>query len=463
MNSQPAPQPVVVLVDDDRSLCALTRGWLQKSGYDVRVMHDGASCLVDMRQTLPDVICLDLNMPGLGGLETLRQIKEHYPLVPVIMLTAETAIESVVSSMQLGAYDYLTKPIDRTRLETAIKNAVDRHSLSMRLSQLEREASGEGYAGIVGESAPMKQLFLQMDRIVSSDITVLINGESGTGKELVARAIHEHSGRRRHAFVAVNCSAIPETLQESELFGHEKGAFTGATNRRIGKFEQAHGGTLFLDEVAELNSQLQAKLLRVLQERSFQRVGGSSEITSDFRLIAATHKNLEELVREGAFREDLYFRIAVFELALPPLRERTGDIPLLAAKQLEELNRSERRKVEMTPEAVEVLSSYSWPGNVRELHNAIQRAWVAADDNFIRPAKLPARVLRETDRETPPVPDDQQGLAGLTLEELERRAIATALEQAHGNLSLACRRLGIGRATIYRKIKKYNLRVESRS
>ena len=463
MDSETASQPMVVLVDDDRSLCILTKSWLEESGYRVEVFHDGASGLMGLRQTLPDVVCLDLKMPGLSGLETLQEIRDRHLHVPVIMLTAETGVESVVSAMQLGAYDYLVKPIERTRLETAIKNAVDRHSMSLRVIQLEREVEGRGYAGIIGESDAMKRVFAQMDRVVTSDITVLLHGESGTGKELVARALHEKGGRGRHPFIAVNCGAIPETLQESEVFGHEKGAFTGATAQRRGKFELADKGTLFLDEVAELSPSMQAKLLRVLQDRTFQRVGGSVELRSDFRLITATHRDLEKRVEEGTFREDLYYRIAVFELELPPLRHRHDDVAVLAERFLSDLGRREGRSVELAEETAEILQTYSWPGNVRELQNSIERAWVASDGQLIRPADLPRRVLRDSGprvaAETAPGAGDEG--EDLTLEGVEKRAIEKALRASRGNVSLACRKLGIGRATIYRKIKKYDLRWES--
>jgi two-component system response regulator HydG len=406
----------------------------------------------------------------------------------VIILTSDTNVDTIVSAMRLGAYDYVAKPVQRTDLGVRIKNGVESYRMSLRLTHLEREAEGRAYPGMVGNAPPMRRLFRQMDRLAASDITLLIHGESGSGKELVARAIHAQSGRRHGPFVAVNCAAIPETLQESELFGHEKGSFTGATARRIGKFEQADRGTLFLDEVAELSLPLQAKLLRALQERSFQRVGGSKDIPSDFRLIAATHRDLAQQVREGRFRDDLYFRIVVFDLEVPPLRERPEDIPLLAATFVEDYARKEGREaLVLSPEAIAVLSSYPWPGNVRELQNAMQRATVICEQGMVRPTDLPPRLLETIGEDkllelaasaegtlsgpTEPAPPRaaeaasaaQRGTAkseaaSLTLEEMEREMIASSLERLDGNLSLVCRQLGIGRTTLYRKLKKYRIR-----
>ena len=283
---------LVVLVDDDRNLCDLVERFLEKAGHRVVVFHDGESFLAALGAMMPDAICLDLSMPGIGGFETLELIKERQSQLPVIILTADHAVDSVVGAMQRGAYDYIVKPIDRTKLITTVGNAVEHYRMSMRLRQLEREVEGEGYQNIVGDSPQMKELYRQMDRVAASDITILIHGESGSGKELVAQAIYESSGRSSGPFVALNCAAIPETLQESEIFGHEKGAFTGAVSRHIGKFEQSDGGCLFMDEVAELSLTLQAKLLRAIQEKRFHRVGGSTQVRSDFRLIAATHRDL---------------------------------------------------------------------------------------------------------------------------------------------------------------------------
>ncbi len=487
---------LVVLVDDDRNLCDLVERFLDRAGHEVRVFHDGETFLASLGAMMPDVICLDLSMPGIGGLDTLDVIKQRQRHLPVIILTADHTVDSVVAAMQRGAYDYLVKPIDRTKLVTTVGNAVERYQMSMRLHQLEREVGGEGYRNIVGESPAMKELYRQMDRVAASDITILIHGESGTGKELVAQAIYEASGRKSGPFVALNCAAIPETLQESEIFGHEKGAFTGAVARHIGKFEQANGGCLFMDEVAELSLSLQAKLLRAIQEKRFHRVGGSTLVHSDFRLIAATHRNLLEMVNRSLFREDLYFRIAVFELEVPPLREREDDVVLLAERFLERYNAKTPKGPKSQPrprlsnDVIDLLKEYHWPGNVRELENIVQRCLLIAKEGLILPEDLPPRLRarggteessaamvdelepREPPRETaglvpvePPPrreaadpPRRSSRLETLDLQELERRAIQQAMEEAGGNLSQVVRLLGIGRTTLYRKLKSHRLR-----
>jgi DNA-binding NtrC family response regulator len=462
--NQARNRPLVVIVDDDPDMVSLISRFLGYAGYAVEAFADAESCLAGFSRLMPDAVCLDLMLPGLGGLETLKRIKDLEPHLPVVILTADNAVDSAVRAMQEGAYDYLVKPIDRTKLVTTIKNAVERSRMSLRLVQLEREVEGRGYPGIIGDTPPMRELFRQMDRLAASDVSVLIHGESGTGKELVARALHTQSGRRRAAFVALNCAAIPETLQESELFGHERGAFTGALDRRIGRFEEANRGTLFLDEVAELSPALQAKLLRALQERAFRRVGGSVDVRSDFRLVAATHRNLSDEVAAGRFREDLFYRIAVFELAVPALRDRRDDIPLLASALLRQI--ADGRSVTVAPDALQCFRDYSWPGNVRELSNAIQRAWVASDGARITVADLPERVRDGSLIAAPPRETDGAGLGVgpdpiapiRTLEDMERIAIQQALARHSGNLSEAGRQLGIGRTTLYRKLKQFGLR-----
>src|SRR3990172_2793533 len=382
---------LIVLVDDDRNLCDLVERFLDRAGHEVKVFHDGESFLASLGAMMPDVICLDLSMPGIGGLDTLDVIKERQRHLPVVILTADHAVDSVVAAMQRGAYDYLVKPIDRTKLVTTVGNTVQRYHISIHLKQLEREVGGEGYANIVGDSPAMKELYRQMDRVAASDITILIHGESGTGKELVAQAIYEASGRKSGPFVALNCAAIPETLQESEIFGHEKGAFTGAVARHIGKFEQANSGCLFMDEVAELSLSLQAKLLRAIQEKKFHRVGGSTQVQSDFRLIAATHRNLLDMVNRSVFREDLYFRIAVFELEVPPLREREDDVVLLAERFLDRYGTKGPRP-RLSNEVIDLLKAYAWPGNVRELENIMQRCLLIAKGGLVLPEDLPPRL-----------------------------------------------------------------------
>jgi DNA-binding NtrC family response regulator len=459
---EPCERPgSVIVTEDDPTIRLFHQRWLEEDGYRVTAVETGEACLRALDEMIPDAVLLDLHLPGLGGIEVLEQVRNSHRLLPVIITTSNTAVATVVAAMQRGAYDYLAKPVDRTKLLTTLRNAVDRHRMSVRLAQLERDAGGGGFPGIVGTSAAMKELFQRIERVAATDVTVLIHGESGTGKELVARAIHEHSVRSAGPFVALNCAAIPETLQEDELFGHEKGAFTGATGQRAGKFELAHRGTLFLDEIGELTAGLQAKLLRVIQERCFQRVGGTTDVRSSFRLLGATNRNLHEEVLAGRFREDLYFRIAVFEIELPPLRERAEDIPSLTHKLLKDFSSATGDRVlEVSAEALERLVAYEWPGNVRELQNAVQRAAIECTGGIIRADDLPARV-RDAGWAAVPAPESPLPSSGapevLTLEEIERRAIRLALQRTEGNLSRAGRDLGIGRTTLYRKLKKYGL------
>ena len=472
---------LILVADDDRIQCALLERWLRDAGYEVRAFRDGASCLAELERSLPAAICLDLAMPGLDGLSALSEIRRRDAALPVLILTSDAGVDKVVAAMRLGAFDYLVKPVDRSRLLASMQLAIERFRHDLQAAELEREANAEwASSGMAGQSPEMRDLFRQMDRLAKSDISVLIHGESGTGKELVARALHQASQRRQHALVAVNCAAIPETLQESELFGHERGAFTGATERRKGKIELAAGGTLFLDEIGEISPSLQAKLLRVLQEKRFQRVGGSTELASDFRLIAATHRRLSDEVAAGRFREDLYFRVAVFELEVPPLRARGDDVLLLAHHFLAEITKATGQSpVEIAPEAARLLRTYPFPGNVRELQNAIQRALVIGDGRRLEYRDLPAKMVAFGDSR--PSPEGGPDLAGpvpagslpagslplateagtggrpATLEEIERDAIRSSLERNAFQLTRVARELGIDRSTLYRKLRKLEI------
>ncbi|OIP43176.1 MAG: hypothetical protein AUK47_03120 [Deltaproteobacteria bacterium CG2_30_63_29] len=478
-------QGLVLVVDDERLIQRIVRAWLEDAGYVVETFGCGEDCLAALDRVLPDAIVLDLSMPGLGGLETLRQIKVRSQHLPVVMLTADLSVNSVVSAMNLGAYDYLTKPIDPAKLTTTLRNAVQHCHLSVKLAHLERAAEGTGY-GLTCHSPAMKETLVALNRVAAGDITVLIQGESGAGKELVARAIHSHSSRRDGPFVALNCAAIPETLQESELFGFEKGAFTGAEQRRIGRFEEADQGTLFLDEVGELSLGLQAKLLRAIQERAFSRVGGNKEIRSNYRLLVATHQPLQSLVAQGKFREDFYFRIAVFELEVPPLRARREDIAPLARHFASEFAEALGHAAELSNAALEVLLSYSWPGNVRELKNAVHRGLVSANGSTVQPEHLPPRLLQPTSpvaavtesspaatspslppKEVPLTVAGAEAIAvvdkagvGLSMEAIERQAILCALTRNEGVLAKVVKELGIGRTTLYRKMKKFQIASE---
>ena len=375
-----AQNALILIVDDDEELTSLIARWLVAAGYRCETSSTGQQAIAALGKTLPDLILLDLDLGDMNGLEVLRALREKDRACAVIMLTAMDDPATIVQAMRAGAYDYMVKPVQRPKVLSASAEALS----TVVASAHKRRNRGErpdGYLGMLGRSAPMLRAYEQIDRVAQSDITVLIGGESGTGKELAARAIHSASGRSLGPFVPVNCGAIAQGLQESELFGHEKGAFTGANARRLGRFEQASGGIIFLDEVGELTPSLQVALLRVLQERSFYRVGGATEVHVDVRVVAATHRNLTQDVQEGRFREDLFYRLAVYELEMPPLREREGDILLLAERFLESAAAGTGRPAPSLSEPTrEVLQQYPWPGNVRELENAMRRAAVAATD-----------------------------------------------------------------------------------
>lgn len=450
--------PRVLIVDDDASHRRLIQHWLDRSGYKTETFGSGPACLDALTQSLPDAILLDLHMDGMDGHQTLQHIHDIHPNLPTIMLTGDTDLENVVKAMQAGACNYLGKPVDRRKLLDVLQKAIETYHQKFQVRYEERKASGtQGYGNLLGHSPIMQKLFRNLERVAPSNITVLIAGESGTGKELVAKAIHQNSRRVDGPFIALNCAAIPETLQESELFGHEKGAFTGANSRRIGRFEQAHGGTLFLDEVGELSPGLQAKLLRVIQERRFYRVGGSDEIEVDVRLLAATHQDLNSAVSSGNFREDLYYRLAVFEIFVPPLRSRTEDLPILTQQFVEQFTETHQRKtLVLAPEVMRCLEAYHWPGNVRELQNALERAVVVADHGVIQKDDLPSRIggLATEAGTSASLPD---GAEVRTMEDVERSTIEAALAQFNGNVTHVIRELGIPRTTLYRKLKKYGL------
>ena len=472
----------VLLVDDDVELTELLSLWLQRDGYDVVSCTSGERALEILSRTFVDVMILDMNLPGISGVESLARVRKTHPHLPVVVLTSNTRVDRVVAAMQQGAYDYLVKPHGREQLLSTIGHAVAQQERSARFARLARQSTSTDYAGIVGESPAMKALFEELDRLVACDISVLIRGESGTGKELVARALHECSGRSSGPFVALNCAAIPEGLQESELFGHEKGAFTGATTRRVGKFEAADGGTVFLDEVAELQPSAQGRMLRVLQERKFSRVGCNFDIASDFRLICASHQALSSLVQSGSFREDLFYRLAVYEIEIPPLRDRGDDVVLLAQRFVaDSAARFGVDPPELSEGFVDALRRYTWPGNVRELQNAMSRGVVAAQGETLLTSHLPlalradgdgrglrsdpapampaaAPAAESRDASGPSVRVDASEGDFPTLDDAEKALVVAALERADGNVTEACRLLGTSRTTFYRKLDRYGLR-----
>ncbi len=455
--SKSAMKRTILVVDDDKNICKMIELTLRKEKtYEVDTATNGEACLKNIRESTPDLVLLDIQMPGIDGIEALKKIKEYEPLIPVVMMSAHGTIEKAVQSMKLGAHDFITKPFASDRLLVTVNNALLNSLMQKEIKELKLELKDRyQFNNIIGQSGVMQEVFRAMEKVVDSNVTVLIQGESGTGKELIARAIHFHNKQRGpHAFVAVNCSALPESLLESELFGHEKGSFTGATGRRIGKFELANGGTVFLDEIGLMTPATQAKVLRVLQEREFERVGGNELVKVDTRVISATNKDLEEAVKKGEFREDLYYRTSVFPIKLPPLRERKEDLPLLAAHFLTKYANQEGKEIEdIAPDALELLMSYHWPGNVRELENAIERAVVLAAPPEITAKDLPPSVRALGEKR---IFETDNKLAGW-IEKLEESALRQALLECEGNISQTAKKLGIGRATIYRKARKYGL------
>jgi len=447
-----AEKRLVMIVDDDPVTRRLLSSWLEEEGYRALSLADGRDCLEALSRQ-PDVICLDIMMEPVDGLEVLREIRRRGHRVPVIMITAKDTAEGAVEAMKAGAYDYIVKPIERLRFKTIIQKAVEMSALTAQLDRLHSELAAADQ--IVGKSEALQEVLWHIRRVAETNVNILIQGESGTGKELVARAIHRLSPYRHGPFVDINCGAIPENLQESEFFGHEKGAFTGAVQSRAGKLELADGGTVFLDEVSEMSPATQVKLLRFLQDRSFQRVGGNRRIKVNLRVISATNRRLDEAVAAGLFREDLYYRLVVYPITVPPLRERAEDVPLLVAHFFIKFEKDTGKAIRrISPEALEALVRHSWPGNVRELENAVVRAMIAADGDVIELFHLPPTLWggAEGPIAAAPAPPEVQ-----TLSELERRGLACALQQAGGSVAAAARRLGIGRATCYRKVKAYGL------
>ncbi|MBI4956388.1 MAG: sigma-54-dependent Fis family transcriptional regulator [Myxococcales bacterium] len=453
-------------MDDDAELRALLRLGLEEAAHDVREFGRAEDCLEALRTGAePDVVVLDLCLPGIGGEQALAVLGARFRDVPVVVLTSKGDVRTMAVSVKDGAHDFIQKPVDQDRLTATVRNACQQGRRARSAAQLEHAARRGSLPGLVGGSVRMAALARHVERVGASDVNVLVQGESGTGKEAIAAAIHAQSSRHTGPFVALNCAAIPDTLQDSALFGHERGSFTGATGRHPGCFERAHGGTLFLDEVAELSTSAQSKLLRVLQERKIMRVGGREEIPVDFRLVAASHRSLRDSVDAGRFREDLYYRIVVFELEVPPLRERDGDVDLLVDHFAATFGPTLVGAVPaVAPEARAMLRRYAWPGNVRELQNALQRAILSAGGGTVGVAHLP-RTLIEAALSAPsepavpaaPAAGSRSGALvlapGLPLAEIERRAIEHALARAGGNMRRAAADLGIARTTLYRKLR----------
>ena len=444
----------ILVVDDDPGhrtmLHTLLSGW----GYAVTEADDGAAAIEKVQHQAFDLVLMDVRMIKISGLQALTEIKAFNPSIPVIIMTAFSSVETAVEALKSGAYDYLTKPLDFDELHLTMERAMEHVHLKEE-NRLLRESLGKHFdrQNLIGRSQAMVRLLETVAQVSRSEATVLITGESGTGKEMIAGAIHFNSPRKEASFVKINCGAITETLLESELFGHEKGAFTGAYKRKEGRFLQAHRGTLFLDEVSEMSPAMQVKLLRVIQEREFIRVGGEELIRVDVRVIAATNKDLLQEIETGRFREDLYYRLNVVTLLLPPLRQRREDIPLLAQHFLRVFSEKNRKKMKgFTPQAMDQLLKHEWPGNVRELMNAVERGVVLARTDYLDTPDLP---LLAQDVATPFSKETMSG--DLPLDEVEKATILNAMEITAGNKSEAARRLGITRKTLHTKLKKYGV------
>jgi len=444
----------ILVVDDEQKVLKSIVDILKDEGYHVTGVADGHEALRAIQKGPPDLVILDIWMAGMDGLETLGAIKRLHGELPVIMISGHGTIETAVKATKLGAYDYMEKPLDLEKVHLAVRHALDQRRLEWENRAL-RETIDRRYE-IVGESKEIRMLREQILSAAPSNGRVLIRGESGTGKELIARAIYRHSTRSDKPFIVVNCAAIPEELIESELFGHERGAFTGATAQRRGKFELADGATIFLDEVGDMSLKTQAKVLRVLQEQTFERVGGSESLAVDVRVIAASNKDLLEEIRRGAFREDLFYRLSVIPFEVPPLRERQEDIPILAQYFLQSFCREYGKpEKELSPEAMELLSDYSWPGNVRELRNVIERMVIMVAAKTIQHFDLVSSLRRGgVRREAWPTPD---GTLREARSRFEREFILGRLEENQWNVTRTAERLGIERSNLHRKMKAYGI------
>jgi len=452
----------ILIVDDDpghlTTLKTITKSW----GYTVETANDGVVAVDTVKSGPVDLILMDVRMTNMSGIEALSQIKDYNPSIPVIIMTAYSSVESAVEALKSGAYDYLIKPLDFEVLKLTIERASEHAGLKAENRALkEHLRSDYDIANIIGRSQPMKKLMDMMSMVAPSEATVLITGESGTGKELIARSLHFNSPRKEKPLVVVNCASIAETLLESELFGHEKGAFTGADKRREGRFMQANHGTIFLDEIGETSPTMQAKLLRVLQEKEVQRVGSEETIKVDVRIVAATNRNLEADVANGRFREDLFYRLNVMNLNVPPLKERQEDIPLFAQHFLKKFADKNRKTVKgFVPLAVDMLLNYDWPGNVRELENAIERAVILLTGEHITEKQLPLNITKkypDPDLSTSPIAAAPVMDGTRSMEEIEKEAILATLKASGGNKSETARRLGITRKTLHNKLKNYGL------
>ena len=450
----------ILVVEDDDCLRRVTQAQLERCGYETAVSADVPEALSVLERQPIDLVLTDLNLPGMSGLELLNRIRIAYPEISVVVITAYGTIETAVAAIKAGAYDYITKPVHPDELRALVNRVIERHRLIEEVRLLRSSLDEKfGFEHIVGRSAALLQVLDAASRVAHTDATVLILGETGTGKELIARAIHRNSLRRDRPFVIINCGAIPAELLESELFGHVKGSFTGAVNHKKGKVEMAEGGTVFLDEIGEMPLELQVRLLRLLQEREIEKVGATSMIRVDVRIIAATHRNLEALVAEGKFREDLYYRLAVIPITVPPLRQRTDDIAELVHHFFDRAKmRHGRHELQLPPAIMTYIVNYRWPGNVRELENVMERLVLLSRSDEITMADLPERL-----REGVPRPEPQQAAlpVGAPLKTVERDLILQVLRECNWNQSKAARQLEISRKTLAYRMGKYGISRET--
>ncbi len=466
------PEAPILIVDDEPFVADLIHHWVQNVwDYPSIIAHSGEEAIIQMRERHPRLVLLDINLPDINGIDVLRAIKSADEHLPVVMISAQESVATAVEALKAGAYDYLTKPIDTERLQVIIRNAIMAYGFHQKLRHLQQEINSRyDFSNIISADPKMHDLFKLMRKAVGSDITVCILGESGTGKELVARALHANGPRAEKAFQVINCAAIPHELLESELFGHEKGSFTGAIGRKIGKFEAAHGGTLFLDEIGDMDLMLQAKLLRAIQQREFERVGGTETIHVDVRIICATNSDLRAAIQQRLFREDLYYRISTFPILLPPLRDRKGDILLLADTFLKRFSEKQGREItNIQSAAIQAMLAYNWPGNIRELESTIERAVLICDKNEVMLADLPIPIRECAEQLEQALPmyeledyfDAEKNRIVLPLESLKQLAIKHALDACDGNISEASVKLDISRSTMYRLLEIYNIRTEN--
>ena len=446
----------ILVIDDEPDIGWLFSKILSEEGYKVLVSLNGEEGISKVKKEKPDLVFLDLKLPGMDGIEILKEIRTFDKDLLVIVLTAYETVKTAVEAMKLGAYDYLSKPVKIDRIKTTIKNAIRTQTLIKDAVLRKKTTEKIDFDRIIGDSLQVKDVLDLVKKVAPHDITVLLRGASGTGKELIARAIHNSSGRADKPFVAIDCAILPDTLVESEIFGHEKGAFTGATEKKLGKFELAQGGTVFLDEIGNLTPQIQVKLLRALQEREIERLGGKKPIRVDFRLIAATNMNLEKDISAGRFREDLYYRLNVFSIYLPPLRERDGDVLLLTEYFLKESNRIFKKEVKkISPDVINLLAAYSWPGNVRELRNVIESAVLLASDTIL-PQHMPLKI-QEVLTQSIELLTTLKKVGKQAKGKAEKELIMKVLKEVNWNKSKASKILKVDYKTLYNKIKEYDI------